>query len=171
MIAVFNYREQKPVYELFIGDYFATTEKDVYLSTVLGPCIAVCLADKLTGVVGMNHFMLPDGSRKGDNRYGLNAMNALLEAMVKQGASLAGIKAKVFGGANFLRDGSKKLAYGNIVFIESFLQTLKVPVEAQDTGDCCGRRVYFCSTTYAVYLRRFGKPGDNGQSIEHLAFY
>lgn len=43
------------------GEYFVTG-RDMVLVTVLGSCVAACIRDKLTGIGGMNHFMLPDSS-------------------------------------------------------------------------------------------------------------
>ena len=156
MIKRFHQDLQRNVYELFIGEYLALREKDVYLTTVLGPCIAVCLADKKAGVVGMNHFMLPGASGGDDARYGLDSMNKLLGDLTRQGANHSDLTARVFGGANVYKV-SNNIADSNIAFIEAFLKQQRIPVEASDLGDKCGRRLYFCSSTYTVQLKRFGQ--------------
>jgi chemotaxis protein CheD len=42
------------------GEYYFTN-KPMLIVTVLGSCVAACLRDRVTGIGGMNHFMLPDG--------------------------------------------------------------------------------------------------------------
>ena len=163
MHKLFSYQYQKYVYELFIGDYIATQEKDVLLSTVLGPCIAVCLADELSGVIGMNHFMLPGRSEEGDSRYGLDSTERLIEDMLEKGAELHRLKAKVFGGATLFKIGNKSVADSNVSCITDYLSHRNIPVEATDIGRDCGRRVFYCSTTYSVYLKRFAKIDAPGQ--------
>ena len=32
------------------------------LVTVLGSCVSACLRDRVTGIGGMNHFMLPEAA-------------------------------------------------------------------------------------------------------------
>ena len=41
------------------GEYFVFNE-DLVIQTVLGSCVAACIADRGIGVGGMNHFLLPD---------------------------------------------------------------------------------------------------------------
>lgn len=47
--------------KLMPGDYYVTNQ-DEMLTTVLGSCVAACIRDVVTGVGGMNHFMLPETS-------------------------------------------------------------------------------------------------------------
>jgi chemotaxis protein CheD len=42
------------------GEYYYTG-KDMLIVTVLGSCVSACIRDRVTGLGGMNHFMLPDG--------------------------------------------------------------------------------------------------------------
>jgi chemotaxis protein CheD len=42
------------------GEYYYTP-KDMLIVTVLGSCVSACIRDRVTGLGGMNHFMLPDG--------------------------------------------------------------------------------------------------------------
>jgi chemotaxis receptor (MCP) glutamine deamidase CheD len=84
------------------GEFHASREP-VVLSTILGSCVAVCLHDPGTGIGGMNHFLLPDGGDARDatsERYGVNAMEQLINALLRLGARRAGLVAKAFGGAN-----------------------------------------------------------------------
>src|SRR5690349_15585026 len=82
-----------------IGDVFAGKRPTV-VRTVLGSCIAVCLRDPWAHVGGMNHFLLPAGAQgqQGSARYGVQAMEMLINACMQHGADRRCLEAKVFGG-------------------------------------------------------------------------
>ena len=44
------------------GEYYVTA-RDMVLVTVLGSCVSACIRDRVSGIGGMNHFMLPDSNR------------------------------------------------------------------------------------------------------------
>ena len=91
------------------------TKKDEIISTLLGSCVAVCLYDPVNRVIGMNHFLLAQqhsahnaallGSEGG--RYGIHAMELLINQMLKQGAQRIHLKAKAFGGGDVLKLGNE----------------------------------------------------------------
>ena len=82
------------------GEYYIASE-DMVLVTVLGSCVTACIRDRETGMGGMNHFMLAEG---GDDligasaRYGVYAMEILINHLLKLGARRSSLEAKVFGG-------------------------------------------------------------------------
>ena len=41
------------------GEYRVTDDPTVVVATLLGSCVAACIRDPVTGVGGMNHFLLP----------------------------------------------------------------------------------------------------------------
>ena len=47
-----------PAMRILPGEYFVTSQ-DMLIVTLLGSCVAACIRDRETGMVGMNHFMLP----------------------------------------------------------------------------------------------------------------
>ena len=71
---------------------FYFTGKDMLIVTVLGSCVSACIRDRVSGVGGMNHFMLPDGGADSENpvsasmRYGTYAMEVLINELLKAGA-------------------------------------------------------------------------------------
>ena len=71
---------------------FYFTGKNMLIVTVLGSCVSACIRDRVSGVGGMNHFMLPDGGGDIDNpvsasmRYGTYAMEVLINELLKAGA-------------------------------------------------------------------------------------
>lgn len=156
MLVRYSQKFRKNIYEIYIGEHVVTNERNVLLSTVLGPCVAVCLKDKEKGIIGMNHFMLPGKSEANDRRYGMDSFNGLLDDMLKKGSDLKRLKAKVFGGAN-LYNNSGSPGNANIDFIKDLLTRLGVKIKVDDTGSSCARRLYYCSDTFSVLLHRFGK--------------
>lgn len=142
------------------GEYFVTNG-DKMIVTVLGSCVAVCLRDKVNGIGGMNHFLLPnDGSNETgllteSARYGVYAMELLINHLLKMGATRARMEAKVFGGGNVLR-GLKVNNVGqrNVEFILDYLQIERIPVVAKDLLDDYPRKVYFFPDTGKVLVKK-----------------
>ena len=46
------------------GEYYVTNYHEL-VTTVLGSCVSACVRDKVFGIGGMNHFMLPISEGKG----------------------------------------------------------------------------------------------------------
>jgi chemotaxis protein CheD len=142
------------------GEYFVTNG-DKLIVTVLGSCVAVCLRDKVNGIGGMNHFLLPnDGTNETgllteSARYGVYAMELLVNHLLKMGATRARMEAKVFGGGNVL-PGLKinNVGQRNVEFVLDYLQTERIPVVAKDLLDDYPRKVYFFPDTGKVLVKK-----------------
>ncbi|OOZ38019.1 hypothetical protein BOW53_16745 [Solemya pervernicosa gill symbiont] len=94
------------------GEFYVTAN-DELITTVLGSCVSVCIRDRIFGIGGMNHFMLPhDNSGTGswvasDNvsvstRYGTYAMEHMINEILKNGGNRKNFEVKVFGGGRIL---------------------------------------------------------------------
>jgi chemotaxis protein CheD len=140
------------------GEYYYT-KQDMVIVTVLGSCVAACIRDRVTGLGGMNHFMLPDGGDSGpvsaSMRYGTYAMEVLINDLLKAGARRESLEAKVFGGGAVLR-GFTAMNVGerNAAFVTSFLKTEKIPLLAEDLNDIYPRKVYFFPRTGKVLVKK-----------------
>jgi len=140
------------------------------IKTLLGSCVAACLYDDEAGIAGLNHFLLaaPRYARSMPltvteaGRYGIHAMELLINAMMKLGASRKRLKAKVFGGASVLGlSAADRFICVNEVnqrFIKEFLETEAIPLLSEDLGGIQGRVIHFHTDTFKVY-RRFIKKG------------
>jgi chemotaxis protein CheD len=131
------------------GEYYVT-ERDMMLVTVLGSCVTACIRDKLSGIGGMNHFMLPDTNPDKDSpfgesaRYGAFAMEILINSLLKLGAHRTLLEAKVFGGGNVLPGMTvANVGQRNADFVLRFLETEKIRVVAKDLVDVYPRKIYF----------------------------
>ena len=142
------------------GEYYYTT-KDMLIVTVLGSCVSACIRDRVTGLGGMNHFMLPDGGSDANSpvsasmRYGTYAMEVLINDLLKSGARRDNMEAKVFGGGAVLR-GFTAINVGerNADFVMSYLKTEKIRVLAEDLNDIYPRKVYFFPRTGKVLVKK-----------------
>ncbi|MET0064862.1 MAG: chemotaxis protein CheD [Candidatus Thiodiazotropha sp.] len=151
------------------GEYHVVRGSGI-ITTLLGSCVAACLWDEKTSIFGMNHFLLANHryakkmpvivSEAG--RYGIHAMELLINNMLKMGAHKSALQAKIFGGANVLyslfQDRSM-YAIGDINnrFIMEFLKKEKIPLIASDLGGNYGRVINFVGSDYSVYLKRINK--------------
>lgn len=160
MKKIYNSKLNCNTYELFAGEFFATSEKDAVLITLLGSCVAVCLIDDINGVIGMNHFMLPgkiffDQPVPINNpKYGTCATDMLIMEMMKVGAVRQNLKAKVFGAGKIIEHFTRDIAAANAEFIQKYLQAIGIPVIAKDLGGKSGRKLYFFGGSEEVYIKR-----------------
>lgn len=166
-------------HRIHIGGVFASRSPAV-VYTLLGSCISVCLRDPESGVGGMNHFMLPGNAtgNTGNNgelienrsRYGVHAMELLINECMKKGASRHKLEAKVFGGGHVLNfrvtDGN--VPQSNIDFALSFLRTERIPLVTHDIGGHTGREIYYFTDSGKTLLRRLS-PTKSSEQIAEMA--
>lgn len=147
------------------GEFFVSDE-DIVITTVLGSCVAACIWDRHAGVGGMNHFMLPGGeggSRDADpiglaGRYGVFAMEQLINELIKRGGRKANFEAKVFGGGQVLRNmTSINIGERNAQFVEQFLRTEGIRIGARDLLDVHPRRVAFFPVTGRALCKKLAQ--------------
>lgn len=147
------------------GEFFVSDE-DIVITTVLGSCVAACIWDRHVGVGGMNHFMLPGeegGSRDADplglaGRYGVYAMEQLINELIKRGGRKANFEAKVFGGGQVMRNmTSINIGERNAQFVEQFLRTEGIRIGARDLLDVHPRRVAFFPATGRALCKKLAQ--------------
>jgi chemotaxis protein CheD len=130
--------------QLTLGDTYVTSDVNEILTTILGSCVATCIRDPSTGIGGMNHFLLPDGgSHDRDARcYGVNAMELLINDILKHGGDRLGLEAKIFGGANVVTALSD-VGSRNAVFARQFLKDEGIAILGEDIGGGSARRIHY----------------------------
>lgn len=145
---------------LYAGEYFASPN-DIMISTVLGSCVAVCLYDEENGVGGLNHFMLPENVQLSessriytrDTKYGIHAMDMLINAVLKKGAQKENLQAKIFGGATYV-NGNSDIGKNNVRFAEKYLYLEDIKLISKDDGGTEARKLFFYPKTGKVFLKR-----------------
>lgn len=131
------------------GEFRVSRAPSVVLSTILGSCVAVCLWDETVGLGGMNHFLLPFGPKAAataPERYGVHAMEILINALLSAGAQRSRLQAKLFGGA-CLSSRLSDIGQSNARFAREFLATEEIACLAESLGGSSARRVLFRPST------------------------
>jgi chemotaxis protein CheD len=168
MHARFDPRLNREILEIYPGEFHASRNPCV-ISTVLGSCVSVALHDSADGVGGMNHFMLPGrlGQEKiyvsNAGKYGMFAMELLINEMIKMGAKKKAMIAKVFGGGKVLKSllgASGGVADSNVTFAMEFLSEEGIPVSSSDVGGTLGRKILFFTEDSRVLLKRLSYIQD-----------
>ena len=132
------------------GETKVSDDPEAVLTTVLGSCISACLFDPVVKVGGLNHFLLAEpGTNDTDvsslQRYGVYAMEVLINAMLAMGATRTNLKARIYGGAS-LRDGFRDIGATNALFARRFLRDERIALVGEDVGGYGARRVEFRPT-------------------------
>lgn len=123
---------------------FYVTDKNEVISTTLGSCVAACIRDRVSGIGGMNHFMLPtysvtesshweNTSVNAATRYGSFAMEYLINSILSKGGKRNNLEFKLFGGCDIL--GSlTSIGPRNIQFIKQYMEAEGYSIAAEKLG-------------------------------------
>ena len=131
---------------LKINDLCVTEEPVVYTCFGLGSCIALFIADRVTGVTGGVHIPLPDTISPGEFLNAARLIEALLNNFKKLGSNLNFLRAKMAGGAQ-VYDSLINLGQQNIDSVVGHLTGRKIFLAAADVGGRLSRTVHFNSVT------------------------
>ena len=156
-----------PIHEVFAakllpGEYYVT-QHDEMICTVLGSCVSACVRDRVTGLGGMNHFMLPLDRSLGDSawtdassaatRYGNVAMERLINDLLKAGARRNNLEFKLVGGGKVLA-AMTDVGQANIEFVRAYMRTEGFDVVGEDLGDVYPRKVHFHPDSGRVRVKK-----------------
>jgi chemotaxis receptor (MCP) glutamine deamidase CheD len=150
-------------HRISIGEIWASAQPGL-VKTLLGSCVAVCLHDPVARIGGMNHILLPaaeDGRKAA--RFGVHAMELLINALMQLGADRHGLVAKAFGGANVLAClRPPTVGDKNVQFVRCFLEAERIPLRAQRLGGLDPVEVRFRSDTGQAFVHSVnGLPLSN----------
>ena len=149
------------------GEFYVSTQ-DELVTTVLGSCVSACIHDSRRGIGGMNHFMLPEprGERDGWTatvgraaRYGSDAMEQLINAILIAGGQRADLQVKIFGGGRVLAQLTD-IGQRNIDFVQHYIATEKLNLCASDIGDVYPRQVQFFPNSGRARVRLLRRHDD-----------
>ena len=128
------------------GEWRVSADANVYLSTILGSCVAACIRDPDAKIGGMNHFLLPGGTGRAGGpemeRYGVHLMELLINDLLKSGAQRNRLEAKLFDGAHVV-PGLSDIGRQNVDFAEKFLRDEGIRVTGGSVRGPAGRKVEF----------------------------
>lgn len=150
------------------GEFYVSTQEEM-ISTVLGSCVSACVRDNERRLGGMNHFMLPEpmsGERNDWSsavgraaRYGSDAMEQLINAVLKAGGKRESLTVKIFGGGRVLAQMTD-VGQRNIAFVKRYLETEGLPIVAADVGDIYPRQLQFFPASGRVRVRQLRSQRD-----------
>jgi len=160
----FDANENINVIKIISGEWHVSNSPGEMLATILGSCVAACIRDPIAKVGGMNHFLLP-GDENTENkvseaaRYGVFAMEQLINGILKLGGRKERFEVKVFGGGNVINN-SAKIGSKNAAFIREFLRKEGLQIVSEDLEGDFPRRVNYYPTTGKVMMRRLRRKED-----------
>jgi chemotaxis protein CheD len=147
----FDARVGLPIKTVLPGEHRVLHEERAALMTLLGSCVSACIRDPRSGVGGLNHFLLPhdrSGTAGSSTRYGVYAMEVLINEILNTGALRSDLEAKVFGGGNIMKSAAvETVGDRNAAFVRAFLRAEGIRVVGEDLGGAHARRVVFVPTT------------------------
>lgn len=138
------------------GRYYVSADA-VAVSATLGSCVAACVRDPVSGVGGLNHFMLPDDGAVPQERcvrYGRAAMDTLIRAVRQRSGGANALEAKLFGGGNVTDLERNRRGERNAAFVRGYLADAGVAIVGEDLGGPHPRKVVYYPATGRVLLRR-----------------
>lgn len=152
------------VIKLFSGDWYVSTREDEMLSTILGSCISACIRDPYSRVGGMNHFLLPgdetmDAAASDAARYGVFAMETLINGIMKAGGQKSRLEIKVFGGGN-VTNNTAQIGSKNAQFILRFLEKEGYQIASRDLEGTFPRSLHFYPLSGKVMMRKLHRKED-----------
>jgi len=148
--------------KLLPGEYYVSLHKEMIV-TVLGSCVSACIRDRVLGIGGMNHFMLPLDRSKGESawsdaqsaatRYGNVAMEHLINDLLKAGARRQNLEVKLVGGGKVLA-AMTDVGAANIQFVRHYVRTEGFVISGEDLGDVYPRKVHYYPETGKVRVKK-----------------
>ncbi len=136
------------------------------LTTIgLGSCVGIALIDKINGVGGLAHIMLPDSTKfanvTNSAKFADLAIPILIEKMKKCGAKERNLRAKIAGGASMFTFADSKVNMDigdrNSKAVKYVLDSLKIPIDSEDIGGNKGRTITFDTTNGILYIKTVGE--------------
>ncbi|RGY96836.1 chemotaxis protein CheD [Clostridium sp. AM58-1XD] len=129
------------------------------VSYALGSCVGICLYDRMNGVAGMAHIMLP--SRKvtmdpiNPYKFADSGIQYLAKDMLRAGACRPNLFAKIAGGAQMFpaNGNAETIGERNIKAVKEVLNEMGIRIVAEDTGKDYGRTIRFYSVSGELEIK------------------
>lgn len=152
----------EPIIKVGMADLQVFAGSATIRTTGLGSCVGLTLVDPVTRVGGMAHVMLPSSeiAREGQlNRakYADTAIPLMIDSMIRLGAQLRRLQAKMAGGAQMFAFASSgdtmRIGPRNVESCKEMLLQYSIPLLAEDTGGNFGRTIELCTETGSLFVR------------------
>ncbi len=147
-----------------ISDLNVVKSPDVLVTYALGSCVGICLLDKASGIGGMAHIMLPSSKESRNasenlRRYADTGIAELVNMMIRRGANISNMTAKIAGGAQMFQTQMKSFNIGerNVEAVKNVLRRYGIKIIAEDTGSNYGRTVFFYAQSGIMQVKSVTK--------------
>ncbi|NLL72936.1 MAG: chemotaxis protein CheD [Clostridiales bacterium] len=138
---------------------------DALTTLGLGSCVGIVLYDPVKKIAGLAHIMLPDSTKIINNankyKFADTGIDKLIEDMTKIGAGRANLVAKIAGGAQMFSFSNNlemmRIGDRNVEATKEKLNSLRIKILAEDTGENYGRTIEFYPETGKLHIRSVGK--------------
>lgn len=172
----FDQNHDVTVVKIFSGDCYVNEGPGEMLVTILGSCVAACIRDPKIGIGGMNHFLLPgtlDDEKSTEDpgalRYGVYAMEQLINEILKKGGNKLRLEVKLFGGGNVINN-SAAIGSKNAAFVREFFKREGLAVATEDLGGDYPRRIHYYPDSGKVMMRKLRRREDMAVVEEERSF-
>jgi len=148
-----------------MADMNLCSAPDAITTLGLGSCVGIVLYDATKKLCGMVHVMLPDSTQIKNNqnraKFADTGIEALLEELLKRGATRRCITAKIAGGAQMFafttNNDMLRVGERNVEATKRKLAQLGIPILAEDTGLTYGRTIEFFPENGNLIIKAVGK--------------
>ena len=161
-----------PIKRIVLGQWHSSAQP-VLISTLLGSCVSACLYDPVAKIGGMNHFMLPRDVGNEDNpaRFGVHAMELLVNELMDTGADRTRLRAHAFGAAAVNKNLTSSVAAQNGVFIKKFLEREGIPLISERLGGSLPREVILNTASGDCFVRTISHSQAELMEKQEVAAY
>lgn len=131
---------------------------DELVARGLGSCIGLAIIDRLSGVAGMAHIVLPESSAADcqPGKFADLAVPELTSQMQRAGAVLRRLEAVIAGGARMFEIGEMDIGARNTAAVRAGLARVGVAIRAADTGGIRGRTMRLTIGEFVVTVKEAG---------------
>ncbi|MGK0465774.1 chemotaxis protein CheD [Clostridium sp.] len=147
-----------------ISDLNVAYSPDKLITVGLGSCVGIAIYDKSLALGGLAHIMLPDSSQfnkvTNEIKFADLAIPILVQDMIRKGAKLRNMRAKIAGGASMFNFADKSIIMDigsrNGIAVKNALKVLSIPIIAEDIGGNKGRTLIFDTKSGVLSIRTVG---------------
>ncbi len=163
------------VAKILPGEFYVTNKSEL-ISTTLGSCVSACIWDKVAGIGGMNHFMLPISNsaspiQKADAaRYGNFAMEQMINDILRNGGTRKNLEVKIFGGGRVMK-GMTDVGQKNIEFVKEYIGMEGLKLLAEDVGGSYPRKVMYNPKTGKVKMKKLINQHNNTVEVRDESYF
>lgn len=147
-----------------MAEFSIIQEPGILTTLGLGSCVGIILYDQFVKIGGLAHIMLPSSKQIKNNenkaKFADTGTQLLLDKMLTTGCNKIRITAKIVGGSQMFtfqtNNDMMKIGQKNVQATKEILNSLKIPIIAEDTGGNYGRTIEFHTTDGKLIIKTIG---------------